>query len=266
MANIEKNFFEELGRHIWESLKNHYYRHKAFWNKFFKVGLVLVFAIILVDRVLMPILVRHGWETKVPDVSGLTVEEALEKLKKNDLGLRIVSQIYNPSQKEGVILSQSPEPYSKVKRKRAVRVQISKEADMTYVPELSGVSLRQAEISLADWGLTMGEISWQSSDTLPEDYVVASFPEAGTRVAYGTSVRLMVNKSQESDEVEVPYVVGKYVEEGVKIIAEAGLKLKEIKMKEEKDQIPGIILKQSLEPDTKVPRDTEIEIEVSKSD
>ncbi len=266
MANIDKNFFEEWGKHIGESLKNHYNRHKIFWSKFFKIGLALLFAVILVDRVLMPILVRHGWEIKVPDVTGLTVEQAQEKLKKNDLGLKIVSQIYHPSQPQGIILSQSPESHSKVKRKRVVRVQISKEADMTYIPELSGVSLRQAEISLADWGLTMGEITWQSSDTLPENYVIQSFPEAGTRVAYGTSVRLMVNKSEVSDEVEVPYVVGKYVEEGVKIIAEAGLKLKEIKMKEEKDQIPGIILKQSLEPDTKVPRDTEIEIEVSKSD
>jgi len=266
MANIEKGFFAELGNHIWDGLKNHYYRHKVFWNRSLKIALGLFFAVILMDRVVMPIIVKHAWDMRVPEVVGLTVEEAQAKLKKADLRLKIVSQIYDSNQPQGIILSQMPEPRSMVKRYRAVRVQISKEADMTYVPELSGVSLRQAEISLADWGLTLGELAWQRSDTLPDNFVVATLPEVGTRVSYGTAVNLMVNKSPTSDSVEVPYVVGKYMEEGVKMLTEAGLKVEKIKMKEEKEQIPGIILKQSLEADTKVLRDTEIEIEVSKSD
>ena len=266
MANIDKNFLEELGKYLWGSLKNHYSQHKRFWSKFFKISLALFFVVILTDRVVMPIIVKHAWDIKVPEVVGLTVEQAQAKLKKADLGLKIVSQIYNPSQPEGIILSQMPEPHSKVKRNRAVRVQISKEADMTYVPELSGVSLRQAEISLADWGLTVGELAWQYADSLPDNFVVATLPEVGTRVPYGTAINLIVNKSPASDSIEVPDVVGKYMDEGVKILSDAGLKLKEIKMKEEKEQIPGIILKQSLEADTKVLRDTEIEIEVSKSE
>ena len=266
MANIEKGFFAELGKYIWETLKNHYYRRQKFWNKFLKISLALFFVVILMDRVVMPIIVKHAWDIKVPQVVGLTVEEAQAKLKKADLGLKIVSQIYDPNQPQGIILSQMPEPYSTVKRDRAVRVQISKEADMTYVPELNGVSLRQAEISLADWGLAMGEVAWQYSDSLPDNFVVASLPEVGTRVSYGTAINLMVNKSPTADSVEVPYVVGKYMDEGIKMLTDAGLKIKEIKMKKEEEQIPGIILKQSLEADTKVLRDTEIEIEVSKSD
>jgi len=266
MADIDKNFFEVLGKYIRDSLKNHYHRHKRFWNRLLKIGLALFFVVILTDRVVMPIIVKHAWDIKVPEVVGLTIEQAQTKLKKADLGLKIVSQIYNPSQLQGIILSQIPEPNSKVKRNREVRVQISKEADMTYVPELSGVSLRQAEISLADWGLTVGELAWQYADTLPENFVVASLPEVGTRVPYGTAINLIVNKSPASDSVEVPYVVGKYMDEGVKILTDAGLKVEKIKMKEEKEQIPGIILEQSLEADTKVPRDSEIEIEVSKTD
>lgn len=266
MANIEKNFFAELGIYIWETLKNHYNRRKKFWNRFFKITLALFFAVVLLDRVVMPIIVKHAWDMKVPEVVGLTVEEAQAKLKKADLGLKIVSQIYDPNQPQGIILSQMPEPRSTVKRDRAVRVQISKEADMTYVPELNGVSLRQAEISLADWGLSIGELAWQFSDTLPENFVVASLPEVGTRIPYGTPINLIVNKSPSADSVDVPYVVGKYMEEGVKILTEAGLKVREIKMKKEEDKIPGVIQKQSLEPDTRVPRETEITIEVSKSD
>lgn len=266
MANIEKSFFAELGNYIRETLKNHYYRHKTFWNRFLKIALALFFSVVLLDRVVMPIVVKHAWDMKVPEVVGLTVEEAQAKLKKANLGLKIVSQIYDPNQPQGIILSQMPEPYSTVKRDRAVRVQISKEADMTYVPELSGVSLRQAEISLADWGLTIGELAWQYADSLPDNFVVATLPEVGTKVPYGTSINLIVNKSPTADSVEVPYVVGKYMDEGVKMLTDAGLKIQEIKMKKEEEQIPGIILRQSLEADTKVLRDTEIEIEVSKSD
>jgi len=112
----------------------------------------------------------------------------------------------------------------------------------------------------------VGELAWQYSDTLPDNFVVATLPEVGTRIPYGTAINLMVNKSPTADSVEVPYVVGKYMDEGVKMLTDAGLKIKEIKMKKEEEQIPGIILEQSLEADTKVLRDTEIEIEVSKTD
>ena len=229
------------------------------------IGVFVAFYIflLLVDRVIMPAVVHSGREYLLPDITNLSLKEAEEILKKRDLSLKVLAEEYNPSKPPGIILSQSPGPRAKVKKGRIVKVVVSKGKKMVRVPDLKGVSLRQAELMLDQEGLEVGEINWISSDSLPENVVVESSPSFGLSVPLGMSVNLKVSLGLSPDTVMMPNLAGKNLEEARNILKELGLEIGETKYEVKKGLPPGTILEQYPEEGTKIQRGSNVELTVS---
>ena len=78
------------------------------------LGLSLLF-VLLLDKVIMPKVVRKGDEAVVPSVIGLPKEEALSHIEKN--GLRAYFKGEKPSEfPKGAVAEQDPEPGMVVKK------------------------------------------------------------------------------------------------------------------------------------------------------
>lgn len=186
---------------------------KRWWtcwlNRFALAVIVLILIFFFFDSLLMPIVTRQGKESRSPGIIDLNMEQAQALLSKLDLGIRIISEEYNPDKPSGVILSQNPEPGSIMKKGRNIQVTISKGGKLVEVPRLKGVSLRQAEIMLAEKGLEIGDISWVYNDSFPQEVVISTTPSFGTTVPKGISVSLTVNKFTSEGAVIVPKFVGK---------------------------------------------------------
>lgn len=66
----------------------------------------------------------HGQQVSVPDLTGMTAEEAEELLATKSLSFLVVDSIYTKNAKGGTILDQNPIPESKVKEGRQVFVTV----------------------------------------------------------------------------------------------------------------------------------------------
>jgi len=227
------------------------------------VFVVLFLSLLLVDRVIMPTVVHTGRGCILPDITDLSLREAEEILQKRNLSLKVLTEEYNPLKPPGIILSQSPAPLAKVKKGRIVKVVVSKGEKMVLVPDLKGVSLRQAEIMLGEKGLEVGEIKWISSDIFPENVVVKSSPSFGLSVPSGMSVNLRVSLGVSPGTVMMPNLVGTNLEETKSILKEFGLEIGEIRY-ETKDYLPPeTVLQQFPQEGAEVEKGTRVNLKVS---
>jgi beta-lactam-binding protein with PASTA domain len=221
------------------------------------------FFLLLVDRVIMPTVVHTRKEFLLPNITNLSLKEAEGILQKKGLSLKVMAEEYNPSNPAGVILFQSPDPQTKVKRGRIIKVVVSKGQKMVEVPNLRGVSLRQAELMLGEQGLEVGELNWIPSDSLPENVVVNSAPSYGLSVPIGMSVNLQVSLGISPDTVMMPNLMGRSMEETKDILKELSLGIGEIRYEVNNGFVPGTILEQFPEEGTKIPKGSNVDLTVS---
>ncbi len=180
------------------------------------VSLLLVY--FLFDRIVMPIMTRHGSEFALPDVNDKSEEAAKEILSEEGLGMEVTSREYRPGKPEGVIVSQYPPAGTKVKSGRIVKVSTSIGQKMVRVPALAGFSVRQAQLYIEAAGLLLGDVAWTYSDSLPENVVVFAYPATGTEIPSGSAVNLMVNRGRLVAGILMPNLVGRQLEEAQKMI------------------------------------------------
>ena len=131
---------------------------------FFLAVLVWIFLgallYLLADMLLMPYVAgKFKGTVKVPTLVSLAPEEAKGILNRNGLLYMLDSTgDYSNAVAAGKILSQYPLEGTEVKKGRRVWVKISRGLKSVEVPALRGLSLRQAEISLQQAGLSLGRV------------------------------------------------------------------------------------------------------------
>lgn len=126
----------------------------------------------------------------VPDVTGMTVDEATAALTAAGLTLGSSSEEYSDTVAEGGIISSSPAAGADgVFRGDAVDVVVSKGPEMVAVPSVQGMSESEARKALEDAGLQV-----TTSDVLGGLFGTAhsTDPKAGEKVRKGSTVTLYV--------------------------------------------------------------------------
>lgn len=161
---------------------------------------------------------------KVPDVRGMTYEEAKDELQKHDLGIEKAAE-EEPSNDyaKGEIKSQDPEAGKKVKKNSTVTVVISsgEPAEKVKVPNVVDKSEADAEKILQDAGLKVTKGEPQNSDTIAAGNVISSDPAADTEVDEGTSVTIVISLGKE--EVKVPDLRNRSSADAKSALAAVGL-------------------------------------------
>ena len=161
---------------------------------------------------------------KVPDVRGMTYEEAKDELQKHDLGIEKAAE-EEPSNDyaKGEIKSQDPEAGKKVKKNSTVTVVISsgEPAEKVKVPNVVDKSEADAEKILQDAGLKVTKGEPQNSDTIAAGNVISSDPAADTEVDEGTSVTIVISLGKE--EVKVPDLRNRSSADAESALAAVGL-------------------------------------------
>lgn len=229
--------------------------------------IVLLFIAIIMNSIVMPIITRHGDEFELPDYTGQKLlEEAQFGLQDLHLKYKISSEEYSPGVEKGIILNQFPIPGTKVKENRVVKFVISKGQKLIPIPEMAGLSVRQAILNLETSGLILGEIAWAFSDTLPEKVVVFSYPNAGIEIPMGTSVNLMVNRGRASNFTYMPKAIGLTIDEARTIIEDKALKVGVVTYRVDENYLPETVLEQSEAEGTELDVGTEIDLVVSTTE
>ena len=90
------------------------------------------------------------------------------------------------------------------------------------MPNLTGLSLDDAEKILKEIGLTVGNITYAESDTYDNGKVIDQSPKSPDKVAKGTKVNLTVCKKSETNKKPLPDTTGMTLDAAVKALQGAG--------------------------------------------
>jgi serine/threonine-protein kinase len=218
------------------------------------------------DLFIMPFIAGHfKGKVIVPSVVGLSPEEADLKLKDFTLICMVDSAgEYSPDIPVGLVLKQRPSPDIVVKRWRRVWLTISKGLRSVPVPVLKGNSVRQAEISLQQAGLKMGEIKYVAMQDIPMGVVFKSIPDADKVVEVNSSVDIHVSAGRKMVFDKVSSLVGMSLARAKAWISSAGMKLGNVAYKTDKDKLPDTVLEQEPAPGSPVDAGKPVNLVVSK--
>ena len=164
-------------------------------------------------------------DVKVPDLVGLTQEEALEALSPAGLSLEVEMELPSVLYEEGKIISQSPKAEAEVKPGIAVRVNVSKGRADGTVPSVEGKPLSGAKYILETYGYKAGSVTEAFSDTVPAGIVISQEPERGTELAGGSQVDLRISLGPEFVEIELDNLRDNTLSEATLYLESLGLSL-----------------------------------------
>jgi serine/threonine-protein kinase len=147
-------------------------------------------------------LTRPG-TVEVPSVTGIAEPIATERLEAEGLDVDI-NPVPSSSPRE-TVLEQDPLAGEKVDEGSTVTLSVSSGPAIVSVPEVQGLTEKQATKALVDEGLRVNP-DFAFDDKVPEDRAIGTQPAAGTNLPADSAVKLIISRG--SNKVEVPDVVG----------------------------------------------------------
>lgn len=202
-------------------------------------------------------------EVTVANVVGKQVEIARSILTNQNLRVN-VTESYNDKVAAGNVISQFPEANSIVKEQRMINLVVSKGGEVTVVPDLRGLSRRDAELQLKNAGLVLGRIDEQFNTDAPADTIINQQPRPPAQVNKNTAIDLVVSKGAGPRKFALPDFRGTPLNT-VNTQVES-LKLKIGKVTEEvNDKYPaGTIIGQNPGPSTEITEGAAVDFTVAK--
>ena len=129
----------------------------------------------------------------VPDVAGQAQADAEVEILVAGLTVGAVSSAHSAVVPVGHVIGQDPDAGTSVAEGTAVNLVVSAGPVMVLVPDVAGQTQADAEAAILAAGLTVGAVSSANSAVVPAGHVIGQEPDAGTSVAEGTAVNLVVS-------------------------------------------------------------------------
>ncbi len=142
---------------------------------------------------------------KVPDLLGMTEDEAAEALKKQNLGYKVIGTESSSKYAEGQVCNQSPKSGKKVTENSTVKITISSGEGSKSIPNVIGATEADATKSLQAAGYKVN-VSYGHSSTVAAGQVISQSPDSSQKGQAGDTITISV--SQGPDEIDMPNVVG----------------------------------------------------------
>ncbi|MBF1178240.1 MAG: Stk1 family PASTA domain-containing Ser/Thr kinase [[Eubacterium] sulci] len=207
-----------------------------------------------------------GKEVTVPDVKGMSYSEAKEVLEAKGLKIEKADEpIASQKIEKGKIVSQTPSKNSKVKKGRTVRVILSAGNTELKVPDLKGLSYKEAKTLLSEMGLQISKGDEVDSDSVTEGLIASQYPSAKTKVDKGDIITVNISKGKK--DAVIPKLVGTTFTSESDVsatLSKYGYKLGKVSY-EESYETPGTIIKQSPDAGTTAEKKTTVDIVISKA-
>lgn len=203
-------------------------------------------------------------EVQTPKVIGLSIDDAARVLREHQLTMNIGGRAFSNEFDVDHVISQDPEPGRKVKVNRTVTVTVSKGQELVEVPDLFGQTVREAEISLSQADLALGQQSSEYSSDVAAGRIVSQNPPAGSRLAKKMSVDVAVSKGPAPDLLPLPNFVGQAYDAVVGQLSQLGLAPGRLYEQEATGVEPGIIIAQNPEAGTLVSPGSSVDFVVSR--
>jgi len=176
------------------------------------LALAYIVGLVIVISILLSVLTQHSKIMTVPDMTGLSVEQARDLALTAQLSIDVTDSVYVPRMQRGAVFSQNPVAGSKVKQGRTVRLSINAvAAKKVTMPNLVGYSMRQAKAELSSRGLRLGRLIYtndMATNNVLRQIFRGDVISPGTSIESGSFVDLVLGLNAMDNKTIVPDVTG----------------------------------------------------------
>lgn len=205
----------------------HFLKEKKFYlNLLIILGLCVV--LIWLTFRMLDKYTRHDKVYTMPDFVGQDYREVKREYAK-DFHFILIDSVYPKGQQPGSIYQQDPLPGSKIKKGRNVyAIIVAVTPEKTVMPNLKGISLREAIGRLESSGLEVDHldyVNYSYKNNVVEQYYQGQPIAEGTELVKGSKIVLSVGIGDDKSNVKVPNLIGKSAEEAKRLLNLASLNL-----------------------------------------
>jgi len=198
----------------------------------------------------------------VPELLAKTLKEA--KNTAEQLGLTLVTRSDEGNINDDMIVSfQSPSAGTAITKDKKIQVIVKSKVIIVEVPDVRGKLLMDAKNALRLKGLSPGNISEMLSNDVVPGTVLQQEPLPKTLLPTGSTIGLVVSKTQDKSLVNVPNLVGMNINEAKLLVEKKELITGSVIIQPSEEQT-GIVLSQQPAGGMSVKKGTQINLIVSK--
>jgi serine/threonine-protein kinase len=160
---------------------------------------------------------------EVPELVGLTVEEAAAALKSKNLKVGRVSEKFSDTFEAGLLINGNPVSGTPVRKDSSVDLIISKGLEQVELTNFQGKTSDQAQSELTAAGLIVSS-KYEYSDSIPIGTVISQTPSDVTSVGKGEKIELVISKGP--SKIFIPNVYSLSELAATKILEDLGFVVK----------------------------------------
>ena len=201
-------------------------------------------------------------ETSIPNLVGISKEEAEKLISDSKLEIGEVKEEYNSETELGFVISQDPayRENFKIKEGSKINYVVSLGVEETTVPKVIGKTEEEA-IQLLEEAKLKYEIKEENSKKVEAGYVIEQETEADKKVNAGDTV--IIHVSLGIKKITAPSVLGKSEKDATKELKNKGFKVI-VATEEDTSKDNDTVIKQSIDAGTEVEDESTITITVNK--
>ena len=227
VLNLERNLIRPILQPTTQpSSMFKFFQNKPIWVHIL-LALGIVFLVLFLFVLSLNWITKHGESNTVPAVTGKNIKDAQAILDKKSFDLIIQDSVYYDSLPPGQILKQIPDADEVVKINRTVYVTINRYvAPDVEMPNLKGFSYKNAELTLRNLGLRIGDTTFRpdfAKNTVLEASYHGNPIAAGTKIKMGSTIDLVLGLGVSDESIPVPQLVGLTFGEAKALLDASGL-------------------------------------------
>ncbi|MBQ6969054.1 MAG: PASTA domain-containing protein [Synergistaceae bacterium] len=163
-------------------------------------------------------------KSTVPEFRNKTIADAVAESER--LGLVVQLEQAASTMREGLVLAQSPEAGTELRKGQVIVLQVSKGGELHSVPDVKGMTLTEAQNEIKSQGFLLGDVVKIREPKVKAGEVIAQSPAAPAQVPSGKKIDLLVQDGADaSGVVTVPDVNRMTEKEAREVLTAAGLKV-----------------------------------------
>ncbi|MDD2370729.1 MAG: Stk1 family PASTA domain-containing Ser/Thr kinase [Firmicutes bacterium] len=230
---------------------------------FKKVAIISLAVFIMLAVVLgLMSLLTGGVKKIVPDVVGMTEEDAIIKLKESGFQYTIEG-IYSEDVDQGEVVEQTPEGNTLTSVSEVVQLKVSKGQDEIPIPNVVGSSEKEAKSVLKAEGFEVEVLNEYNSD-VPVGDVIRQEPGASEKLLPGETVIIVVSDGEELVQIKMPNLIGKTLSSAELTLNNSKLLLGSVTNEESSDYLPGQVIKQSVKSGNNIMQGSSVDLVIAK--
>jgi eukaryotic-like serine/threonine-protein kinase len=163
---------------------------------------------------------------EVPRVVGVDSVAAGQLIQEVGLTPRVVAEEFSDKIPKGRVTTQRPSGGTRAKIGSEIHLFLSRGTDQLEVPSLTGITLAQAQRSLAEAGLALGPVTTIHSDAHARETIIAQDPPAGASAIRGATVRLLESLGPWEEMVTMPDLRGRETVTALNLLREVQVEVR----------------------------------------